>query len=114
MVDDERLIGSYSFTSSFSSVEGADVMALAMLVIAAAHRSAEQDLKAIMDKIKTTNKKKEEIRCFQRKLAALAASKLASELQPGAILAAPEYSLNAAREACRWIEFVVRNPADDR
>jgi hypothetical protein len=90
-----------------------DIMALVLLVIQQASRDSARELKDIMEQIKTTNRQKRKIRCFQRKLAALAASKLAAELQPGAILAAPEYSLNAAREVCRWVEFVVRNPADD-
>jgi hypothetical protein len=42
----------------------------------------------------------------QKRLAASAASKIASAFTPGAILAAPDYSLTAALELCRWIKFV--------
>jgi hypothetical protein len=36
------------------------------------------------------------------------------DLRPEAILAAPAYSLNAARELCLWIEFVARAKAKAR
>jgi hypothetical protein len=84
-----------------------DVEALCFLVLMEAARSSQEDLKSIMDGVKAINKEKEGWRSVENvvnNLAADIASKIA--LRPRAILAAPAYSLNAAHELCRWIEFI--------
>jgi len=86
-----------------------DVEALCFLVLMEAARSSQEDLKSIMDGVKAINKEKEGWRSVENvvnNLAADIASKIACALRPRAILAAPAYSLNAAQELCRWIEFI--------
>lgn len=83
-----------------------DVEALCFLVLMEAARSSQEDLKSIMDGVKAINKEKDGLRSVETKLAADIASKIACALRPRAILAAPAYSLNAAHELCRWIEFI--------
>ena len=83
-----------------------DVEALCFLVLMEAARSSREDLKSIMDGVKAINKEKDGLRSVETKLAADIASKIACALRPRAILAAPAYSLNAAHELCRWIEFI--------
>ena len=83
-----------------------DVEALCFLVLMEAARSSREDLKSIMDGVKAINKEKDGLRSVETKLAAGIASKIACALRPRAILAAPAYSLNAAHELCRWIEFI--------
>ena len=83
-----------------------DVEALCFLVLMEAARSSREDLKSIMDGVKAINKEKDGLRSVETKLAVDIASKIACALRPRAILAAPAYSLNAAHELCRWIEFI--------
>jgi hypothetical protein len=95
----------------------ADIMALAFLVMMEAAKSAQEDLKSIMEKLKLENASKAQRRkricASEQELAAAAASLIASHMRPVAILAAPEYSQNAARELSRWIQFVVKTSKDD-
>jgi hypothetical protein len=99
------------------SMNGQDIEAIAFLVLMQAAKSAQEDLKAIMASVKAINqakaKQREAVTCAQRKLAAMAAFTIASKLRPEAILAAPAYSLDAARELCRWLEFVVQTDGGD-
>jgi hypothetical protein len=83
-----------------------DVEALCFLVLMEAARSSREDLKSIVDGVEAINKEKDGLRSVETKLAADIASKIACALRPRAILAAPAYSLNAAHELCRWIEFI--------
>jgi hypothetical protein len=83
-----------------------DVEALCFLVLMEAARSSQEDLKSIVDGVEAINKEKDGLRSVETKLAADIASKIACALRPRAILAAPAYSLNAAHELCRWIEFI--------
>jgi hypothetical protein len=86
-----------------------DVEALIVLVMMAASKSAVEDLNDIMGRVRIINKMKERNRkAFERKLAASVASKIASALTAGAILATPEYSLGAAHELGRWLEYLAK------
>ena len=57
-----------------SSLEGADIGALAFLVLMQAAKSAQEDLKAIMDKVKTINDAKQKQREMLNKVQAITGS----------------------------------------
>jgi hypothetical protein len=50
------------------SMNGADIEAMAFLVLMQAAKSAQEDLKAIMDPVKATNEAKEKLRGLLQKL----------------------------------------------
>jgi hypothetical protein len=90
-------------------LSGADIEALVSLVMMAASKSEAEDLNDIMGRVRIINKMKERNRkAFERKLAASVASKIASALTAGAILATPECGLGAAHELGRWLEYVAK------
>ena len=91
------------------SMPDGDIEALAFLVLMQAAKSAQEDLKSIMANVKALNNAK----ARKRELAAVAAFTIASALRPAAILAAPDHSLNAAHELCRWIEYIAKSGGDD-
>ena len=63
--DAQKMASTYGLKNNLSN---SDIEALAFLVLMEAHKSAQEDLKAIMAKVKAINKQKQSLRDMQSKL----------------------------------------------